>query len=64
MRFSKEDSGLYYNEWYGSVTWRVKVTIQKAKWSPADYDDAVRRHGGSMLSLDAHLRKVGVEYAD
>lgn len=54
-KFSKEENGLYYNEYYGAVTMRVMEAINEFKWSQSDFDRAVNRYG-SIKALDEVLR--------
>ena len=57
-KFAKEENGLYYNEWYGSVTLRVMEAINEFKWSQSDFDSAVNRYG-SIKAFDEALRTNG-----
>lgn len=54
-KFAKEENGLYYNEYYGTVTLRVMEAINEFKWSQSDFDRAVNRYG-SIKALDEVLR--------
>lgn len=54
-KFGKEPNGNYFNEYYGEVTLLVAEAINEFKWSPSDYDFAVRRYG-SMMGLHEALK--------
>lgn len=55
MGFDKEGDDLYFNEWYGYVTYRIAREIKKKKLSPMDFNDRVAAYGG-IKRWDTALR--------